>query len=144
LLAVWQQDSCAASWAAENVGCFTFTDGHGSADANDFFPTDTDGLGLGDHSWIGGSACFLGLPRGCYVELRREFKSRPLFDSRGIPELTSTHQWLLKSTRDASMDRTSFATMPIVKVNSRRAGEAKRWDYEPGTKLPLSQGDDAQ
>lgn len=81
---------------------------------------------------------------GCYVEMRREFKSRPLFESRGVPELAGTHQWLLKSTRDAGMDRTSFATMPIVKVSSRRAGEGKRWDYEPGSKLPLAQGDEAE
>jgi hypothetical protein len=80
---------------------------------------------------------------GCYVDMRREYKARPLFESRGVPEMVGTHQWLLKSNRDASMDRTSFATMPIVKVNARRAGGGARWDYEPGSKLPLGQGDEA-
>lgn len=80
---------------------------------------------------------------GCYVDLRREYKARPLFESRGVPELVGTHQYLLKSTRDASMDRTSFATMPIVKVSARRAGSGTRWDYEPGSKLPLASGDEA-
>lgn len=82
---------------------------------------------------------------GCYVDLRREFKpARPLWESRGVPELTGTHQSLVKGGRDASMDRTSFVTMPIVKVNARRAGGGERWDYEPGTKLPLAQGDVAE
>jgi hypothetical protein len=80
---------------------------------------------------------------GCYVDLRREYKARPLFESRGVPEMVGTHQYLLKSTRDASMDRTSFATMPIVKVTGRRAGSGARWDYEPGTKLPVESGGDA-
>lgn len=81
---------------------------------------------------------------GCYVGLRREFKARPLWESRGVSELAGTHQWLLKATRDASMDRTSFATMPIVKVSARRmsAGKGERWDYEPGSKLPVGPGDD--
>lgn len=82
---------------------------------------------------------------GCYVDFRREFKpARPLWEARGVPELTGTHQSLVKGGRDASMDRTSFATMPIVKVNARRAGGGARWDYEPGTKLPLAQGDVAE
>lgn len=81
---------------------------------------------------------------GCYVELRREYKSRPLFESRGVPEIAGTHQWLLKSTRDAGMDRTSFATMPIVKVNSRKAGQGARWDMKPGTKLGMAAGDEAE
>lgn len=82
---------------------------------------------------------------GCYVEMRREYKpARSLFESRGVPELVGTHQSLVKSGRDASMDRTSFATNPIVKVNSRRAGSGARWDYEPGSKLPLASGDVAE
>ena len=81
---------------------------------------------------------------GCYVGLRREFKSRPMWESRGVSELAGTHQWLLKSNRDASMDRTSMATMPIVKVSARRmgAGKGERWDYEPGSRLPVGPGDD--
>lgn len=80
---------------------------------------------------------------GCYVDMRREYKARPLFESRGVPEMVGTHQSLLKANRDASMDRTSFATMPIVKVNARKAGGGARWDYEPGSKLPLAPGDEA-
>lgn len=81
---------------------------------------------------------------GCYVGMRREFKARPLWESRGISELAGTHQSLLKANRDASMDRTSFATLPIVKVSARRmgAGKGERWDYEPGSKLPVGPGDD--
>jgi hypothetical protein len=82
---------------------------------------------------------------GCYVEMRREYKpARSLFESRGVPELVGTHQSLVKRGRDASMDRTSFATNPIVKVNSRRAGSGARWDYEPGSKLSIGPGDVAE
>lgn len=51
-MAVWQEDSRRASLAAKDVGCFVLPDGHSSADANNFFPADTDGLGLGDHCLI--------------------------------------------------------------------------------------------
>lgn len=81
---------------------------------------------------------------GCYVDMRREYKSRSNFESRGVPEMAGTHQWLLKNTRDAAMTRTAFATMPIVKVTSHKAGGGARWDYQPGTKLPLAPGGDAQ
>lgn len=59
---------------------------------------------------------------GCFVSLRREYKIRPLWESRGVAELAMTAQMEMKSRRDSHIDRTSLTTMPPVRVGMRVFG----------------------
>lgn len=80
---------------------------------------------------------------GCFVDFRREFATRSLWDSRGVPELSNSAQSEVKNLRDSRMDRTSLATLPPLKVNPRRiAGGNSSFDLKPGMKVPSSNGDD--
>lgn len=77
---------------------------------------------------------------GCFVDFRREWKSRPLMDSRGVPELAKTPQWEVKTLRDNRIDRVHLATLPPLKVAPRRmaagaAGSSSRMDLMPGCKV---------
>ena len=67
---------------------------------------------------------------GCFVSLRREFKIRSLWESRGIPELAQTPQMEMKADRDSMMDRTALNTLPPIAVEARTGmGQGER--YEP-------------
>lgn len=79
---------------------------------------------------------------GCFVDFRREWKTRSLWQSRGLPELIGPAQWEVKSLRDSRMDRTALNTMPPTRVNPRRLpGNQGKWDVKPGTKIPAAEGD---
>jgi hypothetical protein len=53
---------------------------------------------------------------GCFVSFRREYKTRKLWETRGVPELASSAQWQLKKNRDGRIDRADLATSPPVSV----------------------------
>lgn len=58
---------------------------------------------------------------GCFVDLRREYKTRALWESRGVPELAETPQHEVKALRDARLNRNEMATNPPVRGSVRRA-----------------------
>lgn len=62
---------------------------------------------------------------GCFVGFRREYKTRKVFESRGVPELGGSSQWLLKKSRDARIDRSDLATSPPVRT-SIKMGKGER------------------
>ena len=55
-----------------------------------------------------------------FVELPLERTSRPLVESRGVPELLSTHQQEIKVQRDFRNDRASVSIMPPMRVPANR------------------------
>jgi hypothetical protein len=82
---------------------------------------------------------------GCFVDFRREWKTRAIWQARGEPELLASTQQQIKNLQDSNLDRTALATMPPARVNPRRvAGNQGRWDLKPGTKIPASSGDDTE
>lgn len=84
------------------------------------------------------------MPGTCFVDLRREFKSRGLWDTRGVPEVVESEQWQRKQLTDSLMDRTALLTRPPLKVNPRRLINNKgQADVRPGGKVPNAPGDDA-
>ena len=74
-----------------------------------------------------------------FVVYRRENLRRPIYESRGVPELTQTEQEEVKAQRDAIRDRTAFTTMPPVLVKKRFSGINK---IAPGIHLPVTSPDD--
>lgn len=82
---------------------------------------------------------------GAFVDFRREWKTRAIWQARGEPELLFSTQQQIKSLQDSNLDRTALATMPPARVNPRRVpGNQGRWDLKPGTKVPASSGDDTE
>ena len=55
-----------------------------------------------------------------FVELPLERTTRPLIESRGVPELLSTHQQEIKTQRDYRSDRASLTILPPLKVPANR------------------------
>jgi len=55
-----------------------------------------------------------------FVELPLERTTRPLIESRGVPELLSTHQQEIKTQRDFRSDRASLTILPPLKVPANR------------------------
>lgn len=55
-----------------------------------------------------------------FIELPLERTSRPLVESRGVPELLSTHQQEIKTQRDFRADRASLTILPPLKVPANR------------------------
>jgi len=55
-----------------------------------------------------------------FVELPLERTSRPLVESRGVPELLATHQQEIKTQRDFRADRASLTILPPLKVPANR------------------------
>lgn len=55
-----------------------------------------------------------------FVELPLERTSRPLVESRGVPELLSTHQQEIKTQRDFRSDRASLTILPPLRVPASR------------------------
>lgn len=69
-----------------------------------------------------------------FVELCRERTTRPLLESRGIPELVQTAQEEIKVQRDARVDSTSLQTLPPLRVPANRG----KFDLVlgPGVQIP--------
>ena len=83
------------------------------------------------------------MPGSCFTEIRREFKTSGLWETRGVPEVIESEQWVRKGITDSLMDRTALLTRPPLKVNPRRLVSNKgRADVRPGGKVPNSPGDD--
>jgi len=85
-------------------------------------------------------------PGGCFVDLRREWKTRALMESRGVPELSKTPQWEIKNLRDARIDRTHLATNPPMRVSPRRmaggvGGANARNSIMPGVQIASANGE---
>jgi hypothetical protein len=69
-----------------------------------------------------------------FVELCRERTTRPILESRGIPELVQTAQEEIKVQRDARVDSTSLQTLPPLRVPANRG----KFDLVmgPGVQIP--------
>jgi hypothetical protein len=69
-----------------------------------------------------------------FIELPRERATRPLLESRGIPELVQTAQEEIKIQRDFRSDRASISILPPVKVPANRG----KFDLVlgPGMQIP--------
>lgn len=58
---------------------------------------------------------------GCFTSLRREYKTRSLWENHGIPEQIVTDQMELKTNRDARIARIELNTFPPVRAPAGRA-----------------------
>lgn len=69
-----------------------------------------------------------------FVELPRERSTRPLLESRGVPEICQTAQNEIKVQRDARVDSTSLQTLPMLRVPANRG----KFDLilGPGAQIP--------
>jgi hypothetical protein len=69
-----------------------------------------------------------------FVELPRERSTRPLLESRGVPELVQTAQEEIKIQRDYRADRASISILPPVRVPANRG----KFDLVmgPGVQIP--------
>lgn len=74
-----------------------------------------------------------------FVVYRRERLRRPIYESRGVPELCMTNQFEIKAQRDSIRDRTAFTTMPPILVKKRLGGINK---VAPAMHLPVTSVDD--
>ena len=74
-----------------------------------------------------------------FVVYRRERLRRPIYESRGVPELSMTNQFEIKAQRDSIRDRTAFETMPPILVKKRLGGINK---VAPAMHLPVTSPDD--
>lgn len=74
-----------------------------------------------------------------FVVYRRERLRRPIYESRGVPELCMTNQFEIKAQRDSIRDRTAFETMPPILVKKRLGGINK---VAPAMHLPVTSPDD--
>jgi len=74
-----------------------------------------------------------------FVIYRREKIRRPIYETRGIPEIAQTDQEEVKAQRDSVRDRTAFTTLPPVLVKKRLSGINK---ISPGVHLPVTSVDD--
>jgi len=69
----------------------------------------------------------------CFVDFRREYKTRSNWESRGAPELAGGTQWELKKMRDGRINRNDLATNPPVRTSMRKEpGKAPRLGIAPG------------
>ena len=69
-----------------------------------------------------------------FVELPRERNTRPLLESRGIPEIVQTAQEEIKIQRDSRVDATSLSIIPMIRVPANRG----KFDLVlgPGVQIP--------
>lgn len=74
-----------------------------------------------------------------FVIYSRERIRRPIYESRGIPELAMTDQEEIKAQHDAFRDRTALTTLPPVLVKKRFSGNNR---IAPGVHLPVTNRDD--
>lgn len=80
-----------------------------------------------------------------FVSVRREFTSRPLWESRGVPEVSGGYQWELKKWRDQSIDRNDLAVFPpLFTTHKNAAGKGPRLGVAPGAILRGDRGDEAR
>jgi hypothetical protein len=68
-----------------------------------------------------------------FVVVRREYIRRKIMESRGIPEVASTWQLEEKSQRDSLLDRTSFDTLPPLRVPKRMG---QQYEIGPAVQIP--------
>lgn len=94
---------------------------------NSMLPPDGEHDGYAKHG-------LLGYTHGCYpfVLHRREFLSRRIHDSRGIPETGKPAQDQVKSHRDARIDASSLSVLPPLMYPIGRP--PSRWG--PGARVP--------
>lgn len=74
-----------------------------------------------------------------FVIYRRESIRRPIYETRGVPEIAMTDQEEIKAQRDSVRDRTAFTTLPPILVKKRLGGINK---VSPGVHLPVTSVDD--
>ena len=74
-----------------------------------------------------------------FVIYSRERIRRPIYESRGIPELAMTDQEEIKAQHDSFRDRTALTTLPPVLVKKRFSGNNR---IAPGVHLPVTNKDD--
>jgi hypothetical protein len=76
----------------------------------------------------------LGYKHGQYpfVLHRREYLSRRLHDSRGVPEVGKPYQDIIKATRDARIDASSLSVLPPMMYPQGRPPSV----WGPGAKVP--------
>lgn len=74
-----------------------------------------------------------------FVIYSRERIRRPIYESRGIPDLAMTDQEEIKAQHDAFRDRTALTTLPPVLVKKRFSGNNR---IAPGVHLPVTNRDD--
>ena len=55
-----------------------------------------------------------------FILFTRERLSRSIFDSRGIPELVATNQYVAKAQEDLRNDASQISVIPPLLVNARR------------------------
>jgi len=82
------------------------------------------------------------LDGGQFVSIRREFGSRPLWESRGVPEVAAGYQHMLKKWTDQAIDRNDLAVNPPVTATARNAqGKGPRLGIRPGALIVTERGD---
>lgn len=69
-----------------------------------------------------------------FVEMTTERTSRCLLDARGVPEIVSSDQQLLKMTQDSKGDRASIAIIPPVRIPANRG--KMELVFGPGKQVP--------
>ena len=74
-----------------------------------------------------------------FVIYSRERIRRPIYESRGIPELAMTDQEEIKAQHDSFRDRTALTTLPPILVKKRFSGNNR---IAPGVHLPVTNKDD--
>ena len=75
-----------------------------------------------------------------FVLFTRERLSRSIFDSRGIPELVMTNQFVSKINEDLQIDASQISCIPPLMVNARRGG--LNTIVAPASQLTISRPDD--
>jgi hypothetical protein len=74
-----------------------------------------------------------------FVVYRRERIRRPIYETRGVPEIAMTDQEEIKAQRDAIRDQTAITTLPPIMVKKRQHNINK---ISPGMQLPVTTPDD--
>ena len=77
-----------------------------------------------------------------FVALVREWISRAITTSRGVPEVAYPYQRLAKVQQDALVDRTSLTTLPPRLVTPRLATEVRNVEFGPAATIPIHRGEE--
>lgn len=75
-----------------------------------------------------------------FILFTRERLSRSIFDSRGIPELVATNQYVAKAQEDLRNDASQISVIPPLLVNARRG--ALNTIVAPASQMTISRPDD--
>lgn len=83
---------------------------------------------------------------GCFVGFRRGYKTRKLFEERGVPELGGSAQWQIKKNRDGRIDRSDLATSPPVRSNIKMGKGERLGDIgiRPGGRVYDTRGEETK